>query len=133
MPKNPSWSEAVIWFAKNKRFYGGVLLAPCPTPRWRTTSCRLSATAYSIDSQLPTISGVCLLHPQPEDVPCHGDRRATSHGCFPACFVKTKINTDKRTIMLSVVLYAFEIWYLTLREEHRMRVLESRLLKTFGC
>jgi len=26
------------------------LLAPRPTPSWRTTSCRLSATAYSIFS-----------------------------------------------------------------------------------
>jgi hypothetical protein len=41
---------------------------------WRTTPCRLSATAYSIHSQLPTISGATLLHPQPEDAPCCGNR-----------------------------------------------------------
>jgi hypothetical protein len=33
------------------------LLAPRPTPSWRTTHCRLSATAYSIYSQLPSVSG----------------------------------------------------------------------------
>jgi hypothetical protein len=37
------------------------------------------------------------------------------------------------TIMLSVVLYGCETWYLTLREEHRLRVFEYRVLrKTFG-
>jgi hypothetical protein len=34
---------------------------------WRTTPCRLSATAYSSYSQLPSIPGGRLLHPQPED------------------------------------------------------------------
>jgi hypothetical protein len=35
---------------------------------------RLSAIAYGTYSQLSSISGVCLLHPQPEDAPCHDDR-----------------------------------------------------------
>jgi hypothetical protein len=39
-------------------------------PSWRTTPCRLSATAYSIHSQLPSMSAGRLLHPQPEDAPC---------------------------------------------------------------
>ncbi|XP_069668946.1 dynein axonemal heavy chain 6 isoform X3 [Periplaneta americana] len=43
-------------------------------PSWRTTPHRLSATAYSIYSQLPSISGGRLLDPQPEDSPCRGDR-----------------------------------------------------------
>ena len=33
------------------------------------------------------------------------------------------------TIVLLVVLYAFEIWSLTLREEHRMMVYENRVLR----
>ena len=37
--------------------YGEELLAPRPTPSWRTTPCRLPATAYSTCSQLPFISG----------------------------------------------------------------------------
>jgi hypothetical protein len=38
-----------------------------------------------------------------------------------------------KTIMLPVVLYGCETWYLTLREEHRLRVLENRVLRTiFG-
>jgi hypothetical protein len=37
-------------------FYGEKLLAPFPNPSWRTTPCRLSATAYSMYSQLPSIS-----------------------------------------------------------------------------
>jgi hypothetical protein len=40
--------------------------------------------------------------------------------------VKTKIY---RTIILPVVLYGCETWSLTLREEHRLRVLENRLLR----
>jgi hypothetical protein len=43
----------------------------------RTTPCRPSATAYSIYSQLPSITGGRLLYPQPEDVPCRGDKGPT--------------------------------------------------------
>jgi hypothetical protein len=34
-----------------------------------------------------------------------------------------------KTIILSVVLYGCETWSLTLREEHRLRVLENRVLR----
>jgi hypothetical protein len=34
-----------------------------------------------------------------------------------------------KTIILSVVLYGCEIWSLTLREEHRLRVSENRVLR----
>jgi hypothetical protein len=34
-----------------------------------------------------------------------------------------------RTIILFVVLYGCEIWSLTLREEHRLRVFENRVLR----
>jgi hypothetical protein len=38
-----------------------------PDPKsWRTTNSRLSATAYSIYTQLPSISGGRLLHPKPQ-------------------------------------------------------------------
>jgi hypothetical protein len=33
------------------------------------------------------------------------------------------------TIMLSVVLYGFETWSVTLRKEHRLKVFENRVLK----
>ena len=33
-----------------------------------------------------------------------------------------------RTIILAVVLYGCETWSLTLREEHRLRVFENRVL-----
>jgi hypothetical protein len=39
-----------------------------------------------------------------------------------------------RTIIWPVVLYGCETWSLTLREEHRLRVLENRLLRIiFGA
>jgi hypothetical protein len=34
-----------------------------------------------------------------------------------------------RTIILRVVLYGCETWSLTLREEHRLRVFEKRMLR----
>ena len=40
------------------------------TPCWRTTSCWLSTTAYSIHSHVPSIPENLLLHPQVEDAPC---------------------------------------------------------------
>jgi hypothetical protein len=39
---------------------------------------------------------------------------------------KTKIY---RTIILPVVLYGCETWFLTLREEHRLRVFKNRVLR----
>ena len=34
-----------------------------------------------------------------------------------------------RTIILPIVLYGCKIWSLTLREEHRLRVFENRVLR----
>jgi hypothetical protein len=34
-----------------------------------------------------------------------------------------------KTVILPVVLYGCETWSLTLREEHRLRVFENRLLR----
>jgi hypothetical protein len=36
------------------------------------------------------------------------------------------------TIIFPVVLYGCETWSLTLREEHRLRVFENILRRTFG-
>jgi hypothetical protein len=41
--------------------------------------------------------------------------------------------TIYRTVILPVVLYGCETWSITLREEHRLRVFENRVLrKIFG-
>ena len=46
---------------------------------------------------------------------------------------KLKVNTYK-TIILPVVLYGCETWSLTLREEHRLKVFENKVLrKIFGA
>jgi hypothetical protein len=37
-----------------------------------------------------------------------------------------------KTIILPVVLYGCKTWSLTLREEHRLRVFENRVLRIFG-
>jgi hypothetical protein len=34
-----------------------------------------------------------------------------------------------KTIIFSVVLYACELWFATLRKEHRLRVFENRVLR----
>jgi hypothetical protein len=67
-------------FCNKIMFYGELLLAPTPNPKLRNSPCRLSATAYSIYSQLPSVSGGRFLHPQPEDAPCRGDKGPTEHG-----------------------------------------------------
>jgi hypothetical protein len=40
--------------------------------------------------------------------------------------IKIKIH---KTVILPVVLYGCETWYLSLREEHRLRVFENRVLR----
>ena len=46
---------------------------------------------------------------------------------------KLKVNTYKTIILLPVVLYCCETWSLALREEHRLRVFENKVLrKIFG-
>ena len=46
---------------------------------------------------------------------------------------KLKVNTYK-TLISPVVLYGCETWSLTLRQEHRLRVFESKVLrKIFGA
>jgi hypothetical protein len=37
-----------------------------------------------------------------------------------------------KTIMLPVVLYGCETWSVTLREEHRLRLFEKRVMRIFG-
>jgi hypothetical protein len=46
--------------------------------------------------------------------------------CLLVC--RRKIGIYKTTI-LPVVLYRCETWFLTLREEHRLRVFENRVLR----
>jgi hypothetical protein len=51
---------------------------------------------------------------------------------FPSHIKNLKIKIYK-TVILPVVLYGCETWSLTLREEHRLRVFENRVLRrTFG-
>jgi hypothetical protein len=47
---------------------------------------------------------------------------------FPSAVKILKIRIYKR-IILPVVLYGCETWSLTLREEHRLRVFENRVLR----
>jgi len=47
----------VLKYFVTKNIYGEGLLATRPTPKLGTTPCRLSAAAYSIYSQLPSVPG----------------------------------------------------------------------------
>jgi hypothetical protein len=52
--------------------------------------------------------------------------------CLSASYKKLKTKTYK-AVILPVVLYGCETWSLTLREEHKLRVFENRVLrKIFG-
>jgi hypothetical protein len=48
---------------------------------------------------------------------------------FSSAVKKLKKIRIYKTIILSVVLYGFETWFLILREEHRLRVFENRVLR----
>jgi hypothetical protein len=48
--------------------------------------------------------------------------------CLPLSNKKLKIKMCK-TVILPLVLYGCETWSLTLREEHRLRVFENRVLR----
>jgi hypothetical protein len=51
---------------------------------------------------------------------------------FPSHIKKyLKIKTYK-TVILPVMLYGYETWCLTLREEHGLKVFEKRVLRIFG-
>jgi hypothetical protein len=52
--------------------------------------------------------------------------------CLSVSYKILKINTYK-SVISPIVLYGCETWSLTLREEHRLRVSENRVLrKIFG-
>jgi hypothetical protein len=63
------WSYVTSLF-----FYGEELLAPRQTPNLEYHPYRLSAIAFSIYLQLPSVSGGDILHAQPENAPCRGDK-----------------------------------------------------------
>jgi hypothetical protein len=48
-----------------------------------------------------------------------------------ACYhsVKNKIIKGHRTVILPVIMYTCKTWTLSLREEHKLRVFEKRLLR----
>jgi hypothetical protein len=48
------------------------------------------------------------------------------HSHFLSINLKIKINN---TVILPLALYGCETWSLTLREEHRLRVFENRVLR----
>ena len=57
--KDQSKSEFCEMF-RNIILYDAELVSTRPIPRWRITTCQLSATAYSIYSQLPSTLGAIL-------------------------------------------------------------------------
>jgi hypothetical protein len=61
---------------------------------------------------------------------CYHSIQSLLSSCLLSRNVKVKIY---KTIILPVVMYGCETWSLTLREEHRLRVFENRVLrKIFG-
>jgi hypothetical protein len=61
---SPQFPRLCVVFGNKYWVLWGGLIAPAQPPSWRTTHCRLSATAYSIYSQLPSTSGSRLLYPR---------------------------------------------------------------------
>jgi hypothetical protein len=46
-----------------------------------------------------------------------------------SCLLHRKVKTVIKTVITPVVLYGFETWSLTLRNEHKLRVFENRVLR----
>jgi hypothetical protein len=57
---------------------------------------------------------------------CYHSVQSLLSSCLLSRNVKAKIY---KTIILPVVLYGCETWSLSLREEHRLRVLENRVIR----
>jgi hypothetical protein len=57
---------------------------------------------------------------------CYHSVQNLLSSCLLSKTIKIRIY---RTIILPVVLYGFETWSLTLREEHKLRVFENRVLR----
>jgi hypothetical protein len=49
--------------------------------------------------------------------------------CLPVSYQKNLKIKIYKTVILPLVLYGWETWSLTLREEHRLRVFENRVLR----
>jgi hypothetical protein len=60
-------------------FHGEGLLAPRPTPSRRITPCHLPVVAYSIYSQLPSISNLRMCHAVVTGTPPNMDTSCTEH------------------------------------------------------
>jgi hypothetical protein len=52
--------------------------------------------------------------------------------CPLVCYLKNIKILIYKTIILPLLLNGCETWSLTLREEHRLRVFENRVLRIFG-
>jgi hypothetical protein len=63
----------------------------------------------------------------------HNKGNACYHSVLSSHLTSRKLKIKiYRTVILAVVLYGCEAWSLTLREEHRLRVFENRVLRIFG-
>jgi hypothetical protein len=60
---------------------------------------------------------------------CYHSVQSLLSSCPLSGNLKVKIY---KTIILPVVLYGCETWSLTLREEHRLRIFQNRVLRIFG-
>jgi hypothetical protein len=49
--------------------------------------------------------------------------------CLPVSYQKNLKIKIHKTVILPLVLYGCEIWFLTLGEEYRLRVFENRVLR----
>jgi hypothetical protein len=60
---------------------------------------------------------------------CYHSVQNLLSSCLLSRNLKTRLY---KTIILPVVLYGCETWSLTLRDEHKLRVFENRVLRIFG-
>ena len=109
--------------------------------KWRVAANILNKQQWTFDRGGPParglVEGLTTPHLKEENVtnPLDKPRNWTDSlvRSFHLLSNKRKVNTDKTNI-LAVVLYGCETWSLTLREKHRLRVFENKVLrKIFGA
>ena len=93
-----------VWTFHNIRFYGEGLLAHRSTPKLEDHALSAVRDCFFITFAATLQIGGCLLHPQPQNVPCHGDGPTYRGSCNGNC--RNYLYPCKLKVQVIVFLYA---------------------------
>ncbi|KAJ4445815.1 hypothetical protein ANN_12500 [Periplaneta americana] len=139
VPTTPPHSSAEVMESM------GLYLHAPQVPSWHVTGGTWFLERHCNDTPLAGQRQIQMersLTPVSERVGVGGARDMHSYHCEPQCaqalIIQSAVQNLKvriyKTVILPVLLYGCETWTLTLREEHRLRVFENKVLrKIFGA